>query len=46
MIDNRTQVFDVAMKTAHAVGVFTGYACAVCALFGFTVVAAIIVAAT
>jgi hypothetical protein len=46
MIDNRTQVFDVATKTARGVGVFTAYAFAVCALFGFTVVAAIIVAAT
>jgi hypothetical protein len=46
MIDNRTQVFDVATKTARAAGVFTAYAFAVCALFGFTVVAAIIVAAT
>jgi hypothetical protein len=46
MIDNRMQVFDVATKTARAAGVFTAYAFAVCALFGFTVVAAIIVAAT
>ena len=46
MIDNRTQVFDVATKTARTVGVFTTYAFAVCALFGFTVAAAIIVAAT
>ena len=41
MIDNRTQVFDVAMKTARTVGAFVA-----CALFGFTVVATIIVAAT
>jgi hypothetical protein len=46
MIDNRTQVFDVATKTARAVGAFAAYAFAVCAVFGFTVVAAIIVAAT
>jgi len=46
MIDNRTQVFDVATKTARAMGIFTAYACAACALIGFTVVAAIIVAAT
>jgi hypothetical protein len=45
-VHNRTQVFDVATKTARGVGVFTAYAFAVCALFGFTVVAAIIVAAT
>jgi hypothetical protein len=46
MIDNHSQVFDVARKTARAVGAFAAYAFAVCALFGFTVVAAIIVAAT
>src|SRR5262249_6665306 len=37
MIDNRTQVFDVATKTARGVGVFTAYAFAVCALLGSTV---------
>ncbi len=46
MIDNRTQVFDGATKTARAVGALAAYAFAVCALFGFTLVVAIIVAAT
>jgi hypothetical protein len=41
VIDNRTQVFDVAMEYARTVGALVGGA-----LFGFTVVAAIIVAAT
>lgn len=41
MIDNHTQVFDVALKSARTVGAFVA-----CALFGFTVGAAIIVATT
>ena len=46
MIDNRSQVFDFARKTTRAVGAFAACAFALCVVFGFTVVAAIIVAAT
>src|SRR5262245_52682011 len=46
MIDNRSQVFDLARKTTRAVGAFAACAFALCVVFGFTVVAAIIVAAT
>jgi len=46
MIDNRSQVFDFAGKTTRAVGELAACAFALCVVFGFTVVAAIIVAAT
>src|SRR5262249_31849808 len=46
MIDNRSQVFDLARKKTRAVGAFAACAFALCVVFGFTVVAAIIVAAT